>query len=148
MSQYKHPVTGEPISLGEHVSWKIQFAIRRWLFIGVITATTAICWVAGIRNPTVLIWWNMAASYMALFIESVVGMAMFNMAQNDGRIIRETHALLDRVEDLINEIKVLAYKDAKHSEMDYEVDLDSNQKLTQVLEILEEIEPYYGEWNE
>jgi len=147
MSKYKHPVSGEPISVGEHVSWKIQFGIRRWAFIGTITLVTIGCAIWGTFDITVIGWWNVWASYMALFIESVVGMSMFSMAQNDGRIIRETHALLDRVEELIREIKEMATKDAQHSEMDYEVDLDSNQKLSEIIERLDEIEPFYGEWN-
>jgi hypothetical protein len=101
MSKYKHPVTGEPITLGEHLSWKIQFAIRRWMFIGAITFITITCWVFGTRDANVLVWWNLFASYMALFIESVVGMAMFNMAQNDGRVIRKILKLeLNQFEDL------------------------------------------------
>jgi len=147
MSKYKHPVSGEPISVGEHVSWKIQFGIRRWAFIGTITLVTLGCAIWGTFDITVIGWWNVWASYMALFIESVVGMSMFSMAQNDGRIIRETHALLDRVEELIREIKEMTTKDAQHSELDYEVDLDSNQKLSEIIERLDEIEPFYGEWN-
>jgi hypothetical protein len=113
-SKYKHPVTGEPISFGEHLSWKIQFAIRRWMFIGAISFITLTCWFLGTNNPTILVWWNLFASYMALFIESVVGMAMFNMAQNDGRVIRrileledgqfkELKELINRVEDHLEE---------------------------------------------
>jgi hypothetical protein len=110
MSDYKHPVSGEPITLGEHISWRIQFAIRRWSFLGIITGITITCCILGTTHPNVLVWWNIWASFMALVIESVVGMAMFNMAQNDGRVIRkilemessqfsELKDLLERVEE-------------------------------------------------
>lgn len=133
---YRHPVSGEPIKLGEHISWKIQFAIRRWSFIGSITLITLACVCLGIFDLTVMTWWNVWASWMALFIESVVGMAMFNMARNDGRVLREVHALLAQVEFLINELQVVARKDAGHSEKDYAIDQETNALVKEILERL------------
>jgi len=110
-SNYKHPVSGEPIGLGEHVSWKIQFAIRRWLFIGIITAITLTCWAVGSHYTSVLLWWNLVASWLAIAIESVVGMAMFNMAQNDGKVIRKILTMeqdeLTALKTILQEVKEL-----------------------------------------
>jgi hypothetical protein len=103
-NKHKHPVSGEPIRLGEHVSWKIQFAIRRWLFIGTITALTLTCWVVGSHYAPVLLWWNLLASWLAIAIESVVGMAMFNMAQNDGKVIRK---ILTMEQDELTALKTI-----------------------------------------
>lgn len=106
--RYKHPVTGEDIGLGEHISWSIQSAIRRWAFILTVTAATIVCWSS--RDSTVLTWWNYTASWMALFIESVVGISMFQQTKADAQVIRkilkmetsqfdELKALIEKVED-------------------------------------------------
>lgn len=80
------PLTGDHLSAGEHVSWTIQHAMRRWSFLGAITLLTLLCWAT--RNPDVLAWWNYAASFMALVIESIVGMAMFNQTIRDALVTR------------------------------------------------------------
>jgi hypothetical protein len=95
MQKYKHPITGEPIGLGKHISWKIQFAIRRWSFILTITAVTLVCVAWGLHDNGVIAWWNVWASYMALFIESVVGIAMFEQTQSDAKVIRRILAMED-----------------------------------------------------
>jgi hypothetical protein len=105
---YKHPITGENISLGEHLSWTAQNAIRRWEFVGAVTFATAVCWVIG--TATVLQWWNFSASYMAVLIELIVGIAMYQQTKADAKVIRkilamETHQfaelkeLIERVEE-------------------------------------------------
>ena len=53
MPKYHHPITGDEIGLGEHLSWLVQARIRRWSFVGYITLVTAICWVIG--SPLVLV---------------------------------------------------------------------------------------------
>lgn len=107
--KYIDPITGDALSLQEHISWLIQGIIRRWLFIGIITVCTIICWVDA--NQTVLTWWNYAASYMALFIESVVGIAMFSQTRRDAVLIR-TIAKMEKqiiklVEHLVEEVEEL-----------------------------------------
>jgi hypothetical protein len=107
MRRFKHPITGENIGLGEHLSWIAQNAIRRWEFVGVVTLATVVCW--GIQTETVLTWWNYAASYSAVLIELVVGIAMYQQTRSDAQVIRkilamETHQfselkeLIERVE--------------------------------------------------
>lgn len=83
---FRDPITGDALTAGEYISWKIQGVIRRWAFLGIITLLTIICWAT--RNAEVLTWWNLAASYMALLIESIVGLAMFNQTKRDAVIIR------------------------------------------------------------
>lgn len=85
------PITGDELSSGEYVSWLIQSIIRRWLFLGIITAATIAVWATG--NPVALQWWNLAASYLALVIESIVGIAMFSQTRRDAVVIREIRAL-------------------------------------------------------
>jgi len=85
---FTDPATGDTLTLGEEVSWQIQGIIRRWLFLIIIIVVTAVCWVVGSAVADVLTWWNLAASLMALIIESVVGIAMFSQTKRDAKIIR------------------------------------------------------------
>jgi hypothetical protein len=93
MSRFRHPITGENITLGEHLSWTAQNAIRRWEFVGVVTLATVVCW--GIGTAGVLEWWNYTASYMAVLIELVVGIAMYQQTKADAKVIRRILALED-----------------------------------------------------
>ena len=118
---YKHPITGENISLGEHLSWKAQNVIRRWEFVGVVTFATAVCWVTG--TPTVLQWWNFSASYMAVLIELIVMIAMYQQTKSDAKVIRkilamETHQfaeLKELIEHIEDDLEV--YHDAGKDEV-------------------------------
>jgi len=93
MKRWKHPITGENITLGEHLSWTAQNAIRRWEFVGVVTLATVVCW--GIDTANVLQWWNFTASYMAVLIELVVGIAMYQQTKADAKVIRKILAMED-----------------------------------------------------
>ena len=88
---YQDPLTGDTLTLGERVSWILQGIIRRWTFLITITLITAVVWI--INNPTGLIWWNLSASYLALVIESIVGLAMFNQTRRDAVFIRHIDAM-------------------------------------------------------
>ncbi len=100
------PVTGDMLSFGEYISWLIQGVIRRWTFLLVISGITIGVWLT--NNPTALLWWNLAASYLAIFIESVVGLAMFQQTRRDAVIIRRieqieahTSAVVDRIDQIV-----------------------------------------------
>lgn len=94
----KDPVTGDQLTRGEWISWKIQGIIRNWTFLLLITLTTIIVW--SLDNPTGLTWWNLCASYMALVIESVVGIAMFSQTRRDALVIREIRKISQRIEKI------------------------------------------------
>jgi len=114
---HKHPITGDQIGPGEHLSWVIQTAIRRWAFVGIVTLATAVCWA--IHTEPVLTWWNYTASYMAVFIELVVGISMFQQTKADAQVIRkilamETHQfaeLKDLISKVEEDIEVFHYPD-------------------------------------
>lgn len=86
MKQHRDPVTGDQLTSGEYISWLIQGIIRRWAFLGVITFVTILVWAT--NNSAALSWWNLGASYLALVIESVVGIAMFSQTRRDAVILR------------------------------------------------------------
>ena len=92
------PLTGDRLTAGEHVSWAIQHRMRRWSFLGIITGATLVCWAT--RNPTVLTWWNLAASYGALVIEGITAMALINQTMRDAVVSRHTRATADRVAEM------------------------------------------------
>lgn len=96
MKQFTDPVTGDTLTGSERISWLAQGIIRRWSFLGLITLVTAVCWIT--TNETILLWWNFAASYMALIIEGTVGIAMFSQTRRDAVILREIRQLTRRIE--------------------------------------------------
>jgi len=102
---YRDPVTGDLLTVGEKFSWVMQSIIRRWAFIGLITVVTIVVWALDIAVG--LTWWNLGASYLALLIESTVGIAMFSQTRRDAVAIRETRGLAkemaaaDRKRDII-----------------------------------------------
>jgi len=102
--RFRHPITGDPIGLGKHISWKIQFSIRNWYFIGTITFITLFCAAWGTIDINVIGWWNVWASYMALFIESVVGISMFEQTRADAKVLRESLATIQELLSKINQI--------------------------------------------
>jgi hypothetical protein len=95
---YRDPVTGDALSFGEHISWMIQNTIRRWTFLILLTVVTILVWST--NNPTALTWWNLCASYLAIVIESIVGIAMFSATKRDAVCLREVRAISERVEQL------------------------------------------------
>lgn len=102
---YYEPVTGDALTLGEYISWKVQGVIRRWSFLLVFVTFTVICWST--RNDIVLLWWNFIASFLAIVIESVVGMGMFGQARRDAKVLREVRKMSEKQELLLERIEVL-----------------------------------------
>ena len=94
--QFRDPVTGDPLTLGEHLSWLMQGIIRRWAFLGLITVATIVVW--SINDATGLLWWNLSASYLALLIEGTVGIAMFSQTRRDAVILRHLRDVVDALE--------------------------------------------------
>lgn len=103
------PITGDPLSWQEHISWRIQGIIRHWAFISIFTCSTITAWIIGVSHPEVLIWWNLAASYLAIFVESVVGISMFSQTRRDAVLIRKIagmeEKLLKLVEHIVEEVE-------------------------------------------
>jgi hypothetical protein len=72
--------------------------LRMILFLGIITIVTILAWTT--NNSTVLTWWNLGASYLAIVIESVVGLAMFGQVKRDAICLREVRTISQHVEKL------------------------------------------------
>jgi hypothetical protein len=118
--KYRDPVTGDELSRGEYISWIVQGIIRRWAFLGTITALTILAWSSALwfaQSSAVLTWWNLSASYMALLIESVVGIAFFGQARRDAVVLREVRALDLRHTESLDRIASLEAKTEQQTEM-------------------------------
>lgn len=102
---FKDPITKDPLTLGEWISWHIQGVIRRWWFILFYTIATLFVWST--NDPSWLLWWNLAASYIAIFIESVVGLAMFGQTRRDAVILRHVQDQTSHLERLAEQLKAL-----------------------------------------
>lgn len=108
----KHPVTGDELSRGEWVAWRIQAAMRRWAFINILVSGSILWWLTGgFGWDPDLNKWNAWASLMALIIESLVGMAMFNQTQRDAVYLRRLFAMEEA--DLKSTVEI--QKDLEHN---------------------------------
>jgi hypothetical protein len=99
--RFHDPVTGDPLSLGEEASWLLQGFIRRWTVFAVVSGFTAFAWIHG------RIWdqgwtdiWNLFASYWALALETIVGIALFSQTRRDAVHLRQAHFIIERVEQM------------------------------------------------
>lgn len=122
--RYRDPHTGDELTRGEHISWRIQGVIRRWTFLIIFSIVTYACWLFG--NPTVLLWWNLSASYLAIVIENTVGIAMFSQTRRDAMVIRE--------------IRKYEKADAKAHSETTAIDEDTLARVNEILDRLDQIE--------
>lgn len=102
---------GGSIDAGEAASLLFQRIIRRWVFLGLITAITTYTWA--VWDP---IWrqspanvWNFFLSYLAIFIEGVVGKFFFAQSMRDARIIRAIlRELVEHVRRLLRQVLAMS----------------------------------------
>lgn len=92
----RDPATGDILTTGEYISWLIQGIIRRWAFLVLISIVTILVWTT--NNATALTWWNLGASYLALVIESIVGISMYSQTRRDAVILRAIEHLVEKIE--------------------------------------------------
>ena len=72
---YRDTVTGDLLSRSEWISWQLQAnIIRRWWFLIAFSVITLACVLT--FSITVMAWWNVLASYLAIFVEAIVGRYM------------------------------------------------------------------------
>ena len=92
----RDPVTGDELTRAEYASWLIQGIIRRWTLLILLTIVTIVVWVT--RNERALTWWNLGASYYAIVIETIVGIAVFGQTRRDAVVLREVRSISSRTE--------------------------------------------------
>ena len=105
--KFIHPDTQDVLTLSEAISWKIQAIIRNWWFVIIWTGTTVVWWI----NPhwfgddkSYVKWMNLA-SWLAVTVELIIGIAMIGQTKRDALIIRHILKLekqeLEHIEDII-----------------------------------------------
>jgi hypothetical protein len=109
--KYVHPDTDDVLTFSELISWKIQGVIRNWAFVIIWTGTTALWWIKPHwfgDTPAYIKWMNLA-SWLAVTVELIIGIAMIGQTKRDAQIIRHllklTKDQMDDLQNIMNEIK-------------------------------------------
>jgi hypothetical protein len=105
--KYVHETTGDVLTFSELISWKIQGIIRNWFFVILWTITTIVWWI----NPhwfgdtSAYIKWMNLASWLAVTVELIIGIAMIGQTKRDAMIIRHILKLekqeIEHLQDLL-----------------------------------------------
>ncbi len=93
---YTDSMTGDTITRSERLSLLAQAVLRRWSFVLAYSVLTFLWWIHPTwfgDHPGNDIRWQDWASYMALLIESLVGIGMFGWARRDSVILRRLLAM-------------------------------------------------------
>jgi uncharacterized membrane protein len=105
--------------LSEYLSWKSQGIFRSWWFV-IIFTTITFTWLAvpvWFHDPGRL-WLNYYLSYLAVLVESIIGIGVASQSMRDAVILRE--------------IKKLGKQDTEHSVADYKVDVEALQLIKEI----------------
>ena len=93
--EHLNPDTGDVLSRGEYISWQIQGVIRNWWFAIIWSVGTFAWWIwpKVFLDTNAYIHWMNLASWLAVTVELVIGIAMFGQTKRDAMIIREIKKL-------------------------------------------------------
>ena len=107
--KFIHKDTGDVLTFSEKISWSIQGVIRNWWFVVIWTVGTIVWWIkpTWFGDTTAYIKWMNLASWLAVTVELIIGIAMIGQTKRDAQIIRHILKLekqeLDRLQELIEE---------------------------------------------
>ena len=102
------PFTGDAIGRSERLSLFAQSILRKWTFVLAYTALTVLWWTHPHwfgDHPGDDARWQDWASYMALLIESLVGIGMFGWARRDSQVLRRLYQM-ERAAEQRDEVMV------------------------------------------
>jgi len=109
--KFIHPKTGDSLTFSEQISWMVQNLIRTWYFVVLWTATTIVWWIkpSWFGDTSAYIKWMNLASWLAVTVELVIGIAMIGQTTRDALILREIRKLernqTDDLRDLIDSLE-------------------------------------------
>ena len=109
--KFIHADTGDVLTFSEKISWSIQGVIRNWWFVCLWTVTTIMWWIKPhwFGDTSAYIKWMNLASWLAVTVELIIGIAMIGQTKRDALIIRHILKLekqeLEHIEDLIEDKK-------------------------------------------
>jgi len=105
--KYIHKDTGDILTFSEQVSWSIQSVIRNWWFVIAWTALSAFWWIkpAVFKDNSSYVHWQLLASWLAVTVELIIGIAMIGQTKRDAQIIRHILKLekqeLEHIQDIL-----------------------------------------------
>jgi len=105
--KYIHETTGDVLTFSELISWKIQGIIRNWFFVVLWTVTTIVWWIKPhwFGDTSAYIKWMNLASWLAVTVELIIGIAMIGQTKRDAMIIRHILKLekqeIDHLQDIL-----------------------------------------------
>lgn len=108
-----HALTGDLLSPGERVTWRVMSVYRRWS-VFVLLQVLTIVWLSFPRYfPGGQFGWNLLWSDLAVAVEMLVGIAFLNQSMRDARIIRAELKELQDDSKLIREIHAALHPDGE-----------------------------------
>lgn len=108
--QYIHEATGDVLTFSEQISWKIQGLIRNWWFVFIWSALSATWWIKPhwFKDNGSYVHWQLLASWLAVTVELIIGIAMIGQTKRDAQILRHILKLekqeISLIEDLNDNI--------------------------------------------
>jgi len=93
--KFTHPKTGDSLTFSEQISWMVQNLIRTWYFVILWTTVTIVWWIrpSWFGDTSAYIKWMNLASWLAVTVELVIGIAMIGQTTRDALILREIRKL-------------------------------------------------------
>jgi len=113
--KYIHEATGDVLTFSEQISWKIQGIIRNWYFVIVWSTVTFIWWIqpTWFTDTHAYIKWMNVASWLAVTVELVIGIAMIGQTKRDAQIIRAIYKILPEIQQALEYIRKLEEREIK-----------------------------------
>jgi len=108
--KYIHETTGDVLTFSEQVSWWVQGIIRNWFFVIGWTAVTVTWWIRPhwFGDDASYVKWMNLASWLAVTVELIIGIAMIGQTKRDAQIIRHILKLekqeLEHIEDIVEDM--------------------------------------------
>ena len=105
--KYIHESTGDVLTFSELISWKVQSIIRNWFFVIGWTVITVVWWIRPhwFGDDSSYVKWMNLASWLAVTVELIIGIAMIGQTKRDAQIIRHILKLekqeIEHLQDLL-----------------------------------------------
>mgnify|MGYP003349703731 CR=1 FL=1 len=101
--EFHDPATGDVWTFAEKASWLVQGVVRNWYFVFFWLFSSIIWWAEPkwfLDDPS-YIHWQLWASWLAVAVELIIGIAMIGQTKRDAAILREIKKL-DRKSTRLN----------------------------------------------
>ena len=107
--KYIHNTTGDVLTFSEQISWKVQGIIRNWYFVILWSTVTFVWWFqpTWFTDTHAYIKWMNLASWLAVTVELVIGIAMIGQTKRDAQIIRAMYKMLPEIQQALEYIRKL-----------------------------------------